>query len=463
MAQTKQINNRTIDGRLPSFPMIQKLFNMARKNDLYRKKYAGFKINSWDDFFKLPLTYKDEMRGIAPEGNLALPRSDVWHYHESFGTTGTPVSSWFTAEDYEREANQTLRWTSEIKKGMLVLNRFPYSFAVPPFVLETRCRQVGGIIVPAGYLSWNVTYPRTLEVIKRLKVEAIGCLPNELIMLEMVAEKCGYDLKKDLGSIKHVLISGATVPPALKEYIEKRWDVSVRSVYGSTETGGVASTCAGGNHHLHRNAFIMEILDPKTMEPVRKGETGVLIVTSYYRKAAPLFRYFTGDICRLIPERCPCGDPIPTIEILGRMDSGINLNGKMIYSYNLDQSILEFSKQFDSAVYFIIVTKKRLHIRVESHNNKKKASDESVVELMAKLGVPFKLHICKKGELLDAGFLLRSPEVYKPLTVSDWRVEPLRSANLTEALIKWPKIGYHEFADIISRFLKNAILRKILK
>jgi len=346
---------------------------------------------------------------------------------------------------------------------MLVLNRFPYSFAVPPFVLETRCRQVGGIIVPAGYLSWNVTYPRTLEVIKRLKVEAIGCLPNELIMLEMVAEKCGYDLKKDLGSIKHVLISGATVPPALKEYIEKRWDVSVRSVYGSTETGGVASTCAGGNHHLHRNAFIMEILDPKTMEPVRKGETGVLIVTSYYRKAAPLFRYFTGDICRLIPERCPCGDPIPTIEILGRMDSGINLNGKMIYSYNLDQSILEFSKQFDSAVYFIIVTKKRLHIRVESHNNKKKASDESVVELMAKLGVPFKLHICKKGELLDAGFLLRSPEVYKPLTVSDWRVEPLRSANLTEALIKWPKIGYHEFADIISRFLKNAILRKILK
>ncbi len=463
MAQTMQINNRTIDGRLPSFPMIRELFNRARKNELYRKKYAGLNLNSWEDFFKLPLTYKNDMRGLPPEGNLALSRPDVWHYHESFGTTGTPVSSWFTAEDYEREANQTLRWTSGIKKGMLVLNRFPYSFAVPPFVLETRCRKVGGIIVPAGYLSWNVTYPRTLEIIKRLKVEAIGCLPNELIMLEMVADKCGYDLKKDLGSIKHVLISGATVPPALKEYIEKRWDASVRSVYGSTETGGIASTCEKGNHHLHRNAFIIEILDPETKNPVRKGEAGVLVVTSYYRKAAPLFRYFTGDICRLIPERCSCGDPVPIIEILGRMEGEVNLNGKKIYSFNLDQSILEFAKQFNSAVYFVIITKKRLHIRVETHNDKKKATDESLNVLRAELGVPFKIHICRKGELLDAAFLLRSPEVYKPLTVSDWRVEKLRSANLTEALIKWPKIGCHELADIVRRFLKNAILRKILK
>ncbi len=251
--------------------------------------------------------------------------------------------------------------------------------------------------MPAGYLSWNVTYPRTLEIIKRLKVEAIGCLPNELIMLEMVAEKCGYDLKKDLGSIKHVLISGATVPPALKEYIENRWGASVRSVYGSTETGGMASTCEKGNHHLHRNAFIFEILDPETKQPVKKGETGVLVVTSYYRKAAPLFRYFTKDICRMIPEKCSCGDPIPTIEILGRMDDEINLNGKKIYSYNLDQSILEFAKQFDSVVYFVIVTGKRLHIRVETHNNKKKPSDQSIDALGAILGVPIKVHICTKG------------------------------------------------------------------
>ncbi|MBN2402428.1 MAG: phenylacetate--CoA ligase family protein, partial [Spirochaetes bacterium] len=372
-------------------------------------------------------------------------------------------TSWFTVDDYEREAKQTMRWTSEIKKGMLVLNRFPYSFAVPPFVLEIRCRSLGGVIVPAGYMSWNMTYPRTLEIIKRLKVEAIGCLPNEMIMLEMVADKCGYDLKKDLGSIKHVLTSGAIVPPALKEYIERKWGASVRSVYGSTETGGMASTCAYGNHHLHRNAFIFEILDPETKEPVKPGETGVLVVTSYYRKAAPLFRYYTRDICRFMTERCPCGDPIPTIEILGRMDDEIALSGKKVYSFNLEQSILEFTKQFDSAVYFVIVTDRRLHIRVETHNNKNKASDESITELSTKLGVPLKVHICPKGELLDAGFLLRSPEVYKPVSISDWRVESIRCTTPTEALIKWPHVGSQEFLDIIRRFFKNALQRRILK
>ncbi|MBN2403229.1 MAG: hypothetical protein JXN64_12625, partial [Spirochaetes bacterium] len=120
MTQTKKINSRTADGRLPSLPSIQKLFNQACKNELYKKKYSGFKLNSWDDFFKLPLTYKNEMRRLKPDGTLAVPMSEAWHYHESFGTTGEPVTSWFTVDDYEREAKQTMRWTSEIKKGMLV-------------------------------------------------------------------------------------------------------------------------------------------------------------------------------------------------------------------------------------------------------------------------------------------------------------------------------------------------------
>lgn len=463
MTQIKNLKNRTADGELPSISLIKNLFNKAKNNELYKKKFRGRSLNSWEDFFKLPLTHKEDLRGLSPEGTLAIPRKDAWHYHESFGTTGTPVSSWFTADDYEREVNQTWRWTSCIKPGMLVLNRFPYSFAVPPFILELKCSRDGGIIVPAGYLSWNVTYPRTLEIIKRLKIEAIGCLPNELVMLEIIGEKLGYDIKRDFSSLKHVLVSGAIVPLALKEYIENRWNASVRSVYGSTETGGIASSCEKGNLHIHPNAFILEILDPETYEPVKPGEKGVLVVTSYYRKASPLFRFVTRDICRMVTEKCPCSDPHPVIQTLGRMDDEIHLHGKKIYSHTLEQSLLEFGKQFDSAVYFVVVTKNKVHIRFETHNTKKKAEEKSLTELKEKLAVPLKVHICSKGELLDAGFLLRSPEVYKPVIISDWRKEPLRPVTLTEALIKWPKVGLHGFIDIIRRFLTNAILRKILK
>ena len=377
--------------------------------------------------------------------------------------TGAPVSSWFTVEDYEQEVNKTARWTSDIKPGMMVLNRFPYSFAVPPFIIELKCRRDGGIIVPIGSLSLNVTYPRTLEVIKRLKVEAIGCLPNELIFLEMVAEKCGYDLKKDLGSVKHLLVSGAIISPIMKEYIESRWGVSVKSVYGSTETGGIASTCNYNNHHIHKDNLILEILNPVTKEHVLPGEKGVLVVTSYSRKASPLFRYYTNDICRISNEPCPCGASEPIIQVLGRMDDLITLGDKSVYPNFLEESILEFSKQFNSVVYFVIVTKRRLHIRIETHNDCKKHTDASLKELQEKLDVPIKVHICKKGELLDVDFLLRSPEVYKPVTISDWRKTSSRSVIITEALIKWQDVSFREFLDMLRRLFKNIFHKITLK
>jgi phenylacetate-CoA ligase len=463
MKTSTSLINLTADGMLPSLSVIQELFSNAKRNKLYGSKFSGLSLDSWADYFKLPLTYKEEMQEAGPEGLLAVPRSEAWHYHESFGTTGNPVSTWFTADDYEREVNQTWRWTSAIKPGTLVLQRFPYSFAVPPFILELKCKREGGVIVPAGYLSWNVSYPRVIDLIKRAKIEVIGCLPNEMIILEMIAEKCGYNIKKDFSSLKHVLMSGGIVSPALKEYIENRWDASVRSVYGSTETGGIASTCSEGSLHIHDNAFIVEILDMDTMKPVKAGDTGVLVVTSHYRKAAPLFRYVTKDVCKMVIEPCSCGDKTPVIQVLGRMDSAIDFNNKKIYPYVLDQTILEFGKQFDSAVYFVIVTDNKLVIRIETHNSKKKPSDESMEKLRSAFEVPLKVHVCIKGEVLDTQFLMRSPEVYKPVIVSDWRKNSQRSITITDAIIKWPKVGFIEFLDIMRRFIKNLILKKVIK
>lgn len=462
MTKTNDVINLTADGRLPSFSGIQELYNAAKQNELYSRKFSGLSFDSWEDYFRLPFTYKEEIQQLGPEGLLAVPRSEAWHYQESFGTTGIPMSTWFTADDYEREVDQTWRWTSGIEPGTLLLQRFPYAFAVPPYILELLARRGKGVIVPAGYLSWSVSYPRVIELMNRVKVEAVGCLPNEMVILEMIAEKCGYDAKKDFPSLKHVLLSGGIVTPALKDYIEKHWNVSVRSVYGSTETGGIASTCAEGNLHIHDNAFIVEILDPETMQPVKKGESGMLVVTSHYRKAAPLFRYVMRDICRINSEPCPCGDTSPSIQVMGRIDNTISFNDKKIYSYIFEQAILEFARQFDSAVYFVVVTEKRLHIRVETHNDRRKSSAESLNKLNNTIGVPLKVHICAKGELMDPHFLMRSPEVYKPVSISDWRSETDRSITITDAIIKWPKVGFMEFLDIIRRFLKNIILKKVL-
>jgi len=455
--------NFTADGNLPSLELIQDKFNKVKKNGLYSQKYNGLKLRTWEDFFALPFTTKEDLRNCSPEDTLAIPIEEVWHYHESFGTTGKPISTWWSEEDFHREVDLTHRWTAPVHPGMRVLNRFPYSFAVPPFILETKCKRDGGIILPAGNLNWNVSYARTLDIIKRVKVDAIGCLPLELIILDIVAEKLGYNIERDFRSLKHLLLSGRIVPPALKEYLEKKWSVSVTSVYGNTEGGGIASTCPEWNLHIHPGAFILEILDPKTLQPVSNGETGVLVITSYYRHAAPLFRYITRDICRIIQSPCSCGDSAPIIQVLGRMDDEVILQGKELFFYDIEQSVLEFAKQFDSAIYFVIVTDKRLQIRVESHNSKRKPSPESLAILQESLGVPMKIHICSKGELLDPGFLTRAPNVYKPHNVSYWNKPRRQCVTLTESLIEFPRISVFQFTDITRRFLKNLLLRKILR
>jgi phenylacetate-coenzyme A ligase PaaK-like adenylate-forming protein len=282
------------------------------------------------------------------------------------------------------------------------------------------------------------------------------------VILESLAAHCGYDIVKDLGSLKLILLSGRVVPPALREYFEKRWNARVSCVYGMTEGGGIASMCHAGRFHIHSNAFILELLNPSTGDPVAPGEIGVLVITNYYRQAAPLVRYNTRDWCRLIPEPCPCGDKHPTLEVLGRMDDTIEFEGKQLYFARIDQAVVEFSQQFGTVVYFVIVTPKRLHIRVESANGLPRPSQESLNKLGAALGVPFKVDVCRAGELLNRDALTKVPNVGKPHTVSDWRGSERRCVSLSEALIEWPHMGIGDVTDLVRRAVSNEILRKTL-
>ena len=88
MLKADAAKQKTADGRLPEFDLIKDIFNRVKQNGLYRNKFRDLKLNSWDDFFNLPMTTKDDLRDCMPEDTLAVPRSKIWHYHESFGTTG---------------------------------------------------------------------------------------------------------------------------------------------------------------------------------------------------------------------------------------------------------------------------------------------------------------------------------------------------------------------------------------
>lgn len=454
---------RTYDGRLPPFEVAGDVVARARNSPFYSRKLGAKTVSSWDDFFALPMTTKDELRAAEPEDMLAVPMSRIWHYHESFGTTGRPLATWFTLEEFQREAEMVRRWTEPIKHGAKVLNRFPYSFAVPPFLIELTAQRYGGTVLPAGNLNWNVSFERTLDIIKRVRPDVITCMPFEMQVLERLAARCGYDLAADLSSIKHVLVSGCILAPAMKKAIERTWKARVSTVYGMTECGGLASMCGHGGLHVHADSFILELVDPVTRRPVAPGSVGVIVATPYYRQGAPLLRYFTRDYARFVPGPCACGDATPVIEVLGRMDDAIDLGGERLYFGTLDQAVLEFAEEFATTVYFTVVTKNRLHIRVESGNGRRQASKEGLERLAAAIRVPFKLHVVDDGELLDIEQLRRTPDVYKPHNVCDWRTNPGKYATFSEALMQQPDIGPGGVFDILRRAATNACLRKTLR
>ncbi|MBI4646723.1 MAG: hypothetical protein HY738_09075 [Bacteroidia bacterium] len=397
----KYNNNNITIGKLPDIDKVKETFQRVKCNNFYRKKFANHSLKTWNDFERLPFTTIDELINSNIYDLLSAPMNEVCRYHESFELAAHSVPTWLSKMDIENELILTKRWTEKIRPGMLVMNHFPQSNAFQQIVLENKCQKQGGIIVPAGYLSRGKTYSAILEFIMKLKINAIGCLPSEMLLFEAVAIKCGYDLKKNFGAISQILTSGEVLSPALKAYIEKKWHGTISNLYGSTETGGIASSCKYGNLHIHSDAFILEIVTPEKPISANDKETGILAVTSLYRQAMPLFRYITDDYCRIKKLQCPCGDNNPVIEILGKKQDVIKIQNKLLFPYALEQAVIEFSEQFDSALYHISMDKQRLLIRIATQNNIFEPDKNSLDMLAARLSVPFKVQICGIGEFFD--------------------------------------------------------------
>ena len=103
----------------------------AKRSPFYQEHLAGHSVGSLADLKRLPLTLKSHLKAGHPRDFLACDREKVWHYHESFGTTGNPVPGWYTLDDLEVELDVIGRWLRHFGPGQVVMNRYPYAFPVP--------------------------------------------------------------------------------------------------------------------------------------------------------------------------------------------------------------------------------------------------------------------------------------------------------------------------------------------
>ncbi|MBI4518632.1 MAG: phenylacetate--CoA ligase family protein [Deltaproteobacteria bacterium] len=431
----------------------------ARRSAFYAKHLAGLDVGGRSDLPRLPLTFKQHLRDATPFGMLAVAPAKAWHYHESSGTTGEPISTWCGLNELREMAAVVRRMTPELSADTILLNRFPL-FAPVSFVFEEALRQAGACHIAAGNMSWDVPFTRALEFIGRLHVTALSSLPLEPILLHELAKEQGLDLRRELGSVRVIFAGGAVLPPALRRAIEQDWQARVVEIYGSNETMLLGVSCTAGRLHLCADLLEIEVLEPTAHTPVGPGEAGVLTVTSLIHEAMPLVRYFTGDLVRLGNTACSCGQAGPTAEVLGRFDDVVEIGGKRVSAYEILDAAYEFADRVGTRIFFILIRRRGLHLLMEVAAPANAGDAAAERRLAERVGLPVTVEYLGPNEVLDRSAMFRGPKIYKPSVMSDWRGDGRKAITIMEALLEWPRFDWRTLLHLGRRQLRNARRRR---
>jgi len=436
-------------------PALQRALERARRSPLYAERLRGVALRDLDELAEVPLTTRGDLQRAGTHGTRAVPLERVCHYGETSGTTGASNASWLTAEDLDGNARAIAERHPEIfGPGRILLNRFPF-MAAPAHLVQRIAQRGGGVAVPAGNINWDVPFPRALELARTTGAHVLAGLPLEPVVLERIAAEQGLD-PATATAFDTFFLGGAALPPALRARIARVWKARVVELYGSTETMLLGTGCAEGTLHLETGLVHAEQLALDADRPAAPGSEARLVVTTLALEGSPLVRFETGDVVRGLGP-CKCGDPRPGVVVLGRQADTVELAGTRLHAWDLIDAAAAAADRLDSSVFFVVVLPDRVLVRVEAAGGA-----DPTPALAERLGVPVELELLAPHALLDVELLTRSPQVYKPILVSDWRRPGRRVLSVSEGMIEWPRLGLAEGWRWLRRGLERARRRRRL-
>ncbi|AFM23301.1 phenylacetate--CoA ligase family protein [Desulfomonile tiedjei] len=336
----------------------------------YKKAFdnAGVKpsdLQKLEDIAKFPFSVKTDLRDNYPFGLCAVPMSDVVRIHASSGTTGKPITGPYTAEDLNQWADLMARglWAQEVRPDSILQNAYGMGLFTGGLGFLQGAMRIGCAVVPSGAGMTE----RQIMLIQDFGTTALCCTPSYCLTIIEKAEKMGIDFRKTNLRTGHFGAEPWTVE--MRTEIEARSGIHAYEHYGLTELmgPGVSFTCEYYNIHINEDHVLPEIVDPGTLEPVDLGEEGELIFTSLQRRAMPMIRYRTRDICALRRDKCECGRTLITMDkILGRSDDMMIISGVNVFPSQIETVLMEFEEV--EPLYQIRLRKKGYidHIGVET-------------------------------------------------------------------------------------------------
>ncbi|MCC8193820.1 MAG: phenylacetate--CoA ligase [Deltaproteobacteria bacterium] len=326
---------------------LRNTVQQALKSPFYRKRLGSLGITpeavtSLSSLRDIPFTTKGDLRGAYPYGLLCVPRDEIVRLHASSGTTGAAVAICHTRDDLNTWADLMARcmYMVGIRRSDVFQNIAGYGLFTGGLGIHAGAERLGCLTVPAG--AGNTR--RQIKLIQDLGVTALHIIPSYALYLGATLKSVGID-PREL-SPRIALIGAEPHTEEARQRIEYLLGVKAYNSYGLSEMNGpgVAFECLAQNGmHIWEDAYIPEILDPKTLEPVPDGEIGELVMTTLTRRGMPLLRYRTSDLTRFLPGPCVCGRRHRRIDrILGRADDMLIIKGCNIYPMQIEQILLSF-------------------------------------------------------------------------------------------------------------------------
>ncbi len=307
----------------------------------YGEKYKAMGITgvqSQEDFEKLPFSEKDDLRNAYPLGIMACDESEIVRIHSSSGTTGTPVIIPYTAKDVDDWAVMFARCyeTAGITKNDRIQITPGYGLWTAGIGFQAGCEKLGAMAIPMGPGNTE----KQLKMMVDLQSTVICATSSYALLLAEEVQKRGI---KDKIKLKKGVIGSERWSESMRKRIREGLDIELYDIYGLTEIygPGIGVNCEHetGIHYWDDYIYI-EIIDPKTGEPVPDGEDGEIVITTLVKEGAPLLRFRTHDLSRIIPGDCQCGSHFPRIDIIkGRSDDMFKVRGVNMFPNQVEDII----------------------------------------------------------------------------------------------------------------------------
>ena len=376
-----------------------------------RLKEAGIDhVDSVEDFLNLPFSEKQDLRDAYPLGLMTCKEDEVVRIHSSSGTTGMPVIIPYTAKDVDDWGEMFKRCYefAGITKEDRIHITPGYGLWTAGIGFQNGCEKLVAMAIPMGPGNTN----KQLQMMMDLKSTVLCATSSYALLLAEEIEKRGI---ADKIHLKKGVIGSERWGEKMRKRISTELGIELYDIYGLTEIygPGIGINCKyDTGMHYWDDYLYLEIIDPQTGKNVPDGEWGEIVITTLVKEGAPLIRFRTHDLSRIIPGECPCGSKFPRIDVItGRSDDMMKIKGVNVFPKQIEEILGTFPEL--SSEYQIRIShldgKDSMRIYVEASGS----SDFKALQQKVAAAVKSKIGFTPIVYVVELGFLPRSEKKSK--------------------------------------------------